>query len=150
MACFVPAPVVFSPYPSYQRSRSLRLRPLTAGALYGRLRLTPPISVAAAAAAAVGVVAAATPPPPPPSSSRAPEAAPFTCRICKATVMAGTNSPTACARHPGPWLGAENGKLTGTGPANPALVRGVSYFWDCCGGERDDPPCAVGWHEPYR
>lgn len=102
----------------------------------------------------MGVVLSAAAPPPRPSPAprppRTPEAAPFTCRVCKATVAAGTNGPTACARHPGPWLGAENGKLTGTGPADPRLVRGVSYFWDCCGGGRDAAPCAVGWHEPYQ
>lgn len=149
MTCYVPSPVVCSPLPLWQGC--LRRRSSPAAALCGRPRTSPPVRMAAATAAAVGVVVAAATPPVPsaPPSSRAPEAAPFTCRICMATVAGGTNGPAACARHPGPWLGAENGKLTGTGPANPALVRGVSYFWDCCGGGRDAPPCAVGWHEAY-
>lgn len=150
MTCFVPALVACAPRLLLQTY--LRRRPSPAGALCGSPQAFPPDLVAASASATVGVVVTATAPapPPPPPRSRTPEAAPFTCRICKATVAGGTNGPAACARHPGPWLGAENGKLTGTGPADPALVRGVSYFWDCCGGEREDPPCALGWHEPYR
>lgn len=55
------------------------------------------------------------------------------CRVCKQTYTAATNGPRACRYHSGRWMGAENSKHYGGGPASASTPypRGVSHFWDC-------------------
>lgn len=94
------------------------------------------------------------------------------CRVCKKTFTAASNSPTACRYHPGLFMGAENSKHYGGGPASSTTPypSGLSTFWDCtyshiisvsrtctlltwyigCDGEEFDAPgCCFGWHKSY-